>query len=92
MTDRPCTCHPDDDPPKPCAKRYALTECREATEPPYPKLWHIIVMTMICLPILLAGMLWMFGSAVESLAQRSEEKDRCLRAATNGYEIRQCGR
>ena len=27
--DHQCTCHPDDKPPVPCAKRYALTECRE---------------------------------------------------------------
>lgn len=26
---RPCTCHPSDNPPDPCAKRFALTECRE---------------------------------------------------------------
>ena len=26
----PCTCHPDDNPPVPCAKRYALSECRAA--------------------------------------------------------------
>lgn len=25
---RRCTCHPDDDPPRPCAEKYALTECR----------------------------------------------------------------
>ena len=25
---RACTCHPDDNPPVPCAKKYALTECR----------------------------------------------------------------
>ncbi len=25
---KPCTCHPDDKPPVPCAKMYALTECR----------------------------------------------------------------
>lgn len=30
MSDRPCTCHPDDNPPVPCAKRYALTECKAA--------------------------------------------------------------
>jgi hypothetical protein len=28
--ERPCTCHPDDNPPVPCPKKYALTECREA--------------------------------------------------------------
>ena len=27
---RPCTCSPDDKPPQPCARRYALTDCREA--------------------------------------------------------------
>lgn len=30
MTDRPCTCHPDDNPPQPCPKKYALSECRAA--------------------------------------------------------------
>jgi hypothetical protein len=29
---RPCTCHPDDNPPKPCARKYALCECRTADE------------------------------------------------------------
>lgn len=24
----PCTCHPDDNPPVPCQKQYALSECR----------------------------------------------------------------
>jgi len=27
---RPCTCHPDDNPPKPCAEKYALSECKDA--------------------------------------------------------------
>lgn len=33
---RPCTCHPDDNPPIPCARKYALSECRAAlaTKPP----------------------------------------------------------
>lgn len=26
---RPCTCHPNDNPPKPCAKKYALSECEK---------------------------------------------------------------
>lgn len=25
---RPCTCHPDDNPPVPCAQKYALSECK----------------------------------------------------------------
>ena len=28
--ERPCTCHPGDNPPQPCAKRYALAECKAA--------------------------------------------------------------
>lgn len=28
--DRPRPCHPDDNPPQPCAKRYALAECKAA--------------------------------------------------------------
>ncbi len=27
---RPCTCHPDDKPPRPCPRKYALEECRQA--------------------------------------------------------------
>ena len=30
LTPRKCTCHPDDEPPRPCAEKYALTECRTA--------------------------------------------------------------
>ena len=30
--DRPCTCHPDDSPPVPCPQKYALAECRAATD------------------------------------------------------------
>lgn len=26
----PCTCHPDDNPPRPCPRKYALSECRKA--------------------------------------------------------------
>lgn len=62
------------------------------TNQPYPKLWHAIVMSAIFVPVMLAGLLWIFGAAVESLTQRNEDLDRCLRSATNGYEIKQCGR
>lgn len=30
---RSCTCHPDDNPPRPCPRKYALTECRSAADP-----------------------------------------------------------
>ena len=26
----PCTCHPDDNPPRPCPQKFALSECRKA--------------------------------------------------------------
>lgn len=32
-SERPCTCHPDDNPPTPCPRKYALQECRAAAEP-----------------------------------------------------------
>ena len=28
----PCTCHPDDNPPKPCPRRYAYSECVAAAD------------------------------------------------------------
>jgi hypothetical protein len=31
--ERPCTCHPDDNPPTPCAQKYALSECRASAAP-----------------------------------------------------------
>lgn len=31
---RPCTCPPDDSPPSPCPRRYALSECRKAAQQP----------------------------------------------------------
>ena len=27
---RPCTCHPNDNPPVPCPQKYALSECKAA--------------------------------------------------------------
>lgn len=30
MSDRPCTCHPDDNPPVPCPQKFALSECKTA--------------------------------------------------------------
>lgn len=32
---RSCTCHPDDNPPEPCARKYALSECKKKPEPVY---------------------------------------------------------
>lgn len=33
MSDRPCTCHPDDNPPVPCPQKFALSECRASLPP-----------------------------------------------------------
>ncbi len=33
---RDCTCHPDDDPPVPCPRKYALSDCREAAQRAQP--------------------------------------------------------
>jgi hypothetical protein len=30
--DKPCTCHPNDYPPKPCEHKYALSECMKSAE------------------------------------------------------------
>ena len=30
LDNRPCTCHPDDNPPRPCPQKYALSECIRA--------------------------------------------------------------
>jgi hypothetical protein len=48
MSNLPCTCHPEDNPPVPCPHKYALDECRRAAEaagevaevkrPPFPPL------------------------------------------------------
>ena len=29
---RQCACHPDDNPPSPCAEQYAIEECRKVAE------------------------------------------------------------
>jgi hypothetical protein len=34
---RPCTCHPNDNPPFPCARKYALRECLAADTGGEPK-------------------------------------------------------
>jgi len=37
---RPCTCHPDDNPPNPCARRYALSECQQVEAVPVAWRWR----------------------------------------------------
>lgn len=49
-----------------------------------------ITLGAIVVPPLLVLLLWLVGGAIETVAKHSEEHDRCLKQATNGYEIRQC--
>ena len=65
-----CTCHPDDNPPIPCAKKFALSECRAsagrpsrlqayfATRPRLRRIWIAVLGTtwLLCWPaVLLLG-------------------------------------
>lgn len=39
--ERPCTCHPDDNPPVLCARQYSLNECRAASGEP-TEAWQLL--------------------------------------------------
>lgn len=39
---KPCTCHPDDNPPVPCAQQYALNECRAESDKQERAAWSAI--------------------------------------------------
>lgn len=53
------------------------------------KILHI-VLCIILLPPMLLGALMVFGMMIENIGQHNEQHDRCLKNATNGYEIKQC--
>jgi hypothetical protein len=40
--------------------------------------------------IMVFGVLMTLGQMIEVASWRSEQHDRCLKSATNGYEIKQC--
>lgn len=48
------------------------------------------VMYGVVTPALLLGIMWVVGSTIDGFALRNTEHDRCLKQATNGYEIKQC--
>lgn len=50
----------------------------------YGFMWGIV------LPAMTVGMLWVFGMMIDGNDRYHEENDRCLKHATNGYEIREC--
>jgi hypothetical protein len=44
----------------------------------------------VVFPAMLIGALWLLGSMVEGIGRHNTEHDRCLKHASNGYEIKQC--
>ena len=44
----------------------------------------------VVFPAMLIGGLWLLGSIGVGVGRYNEEHDRCLKNATNGYEIREC--
>lgn len=44
----------------------------------------------VVFPALLIGALFIMGAMIEGIGQQNAEHDRCLKHATNGYEIRAC--
>jgi hypothetical protein len=57
-----------------CSKKLSL----------YFVLWCVVGPAMLCGSLLLLGMM------IDGVAQYDEDHDRCLKNATNGYEIKQC--
>lgn len=49
-----------------------------------------IVTWITVFPAMVAGALFVIGSAVETIADHREQHDSCLKRAMDGYEIRQC--
>ena len=41
METKPCTCHPDDNPPVPCAEKYAFSECTRSDSDELDRLNHL---------------------------------------------------
>ncbi len=44
----------------------------------------------VVFPAMFIGALWLLGSMGEGIGRHNAEHDRCLKHATNGYEIKQC--
>lgn len=49
-----------------------------------------VVMWVAFLPAGLFAVVWFLGGAVETIAEHSEQHDRCLKQAKNGYDIQRC--
>ena len=44
----------------------------------------------VVFPAMFIGMLWLLGSMGEGYTQYRTDHDRCMKHATNGYEIERC--
>ncbi len=44
----------------------------------------------VVVPVGLIAILMIFGMMIEGIGQHNVQHDRCLKHATNGYEIKQC--
>ncbi len=49
-----------------------------------------VIMCIVLVPPMFLGIMYVIGSAVDGIAEHSEQHDRCLKAATNGYDIKRC--
>lgn len=52
--------------------------------------WPEVIATILLLPPMLLAAMWLIGSAIDVEAQHIEAHNQCLKAATNGLEIKQC--
>lgn len=50
----------------------------------------IAVISAVAVPVLLIAALGVIGMTIEGYGEHLERRDRCLKAATNGYEIERC--
>ena len=45
---------------------------------------------VVVVPVLFLVVMWFVASAFETIGEYNAQHDRCLKHATNGYEIREC--
>lgn len=52
--------------------------------------WKEWIIMAIFVPPLFVGAMALVASVIDGAAQHSERHDRCLKQATNGYDIQKC--
>lgn len=78
---RECTCHPDDNPPRPCPRKFALSDCRKAAAQVAPEVVDLIEqwqnMTVDGHKLVAnANTVRRFVAALTSLSARTEKAER----------------